>query len=276
MSTEPILEPDQPRERASFKRFKHFDWLHATFVQHSFAPHTHDGYVFSVIERGVEAFTCRGALHYAPKDSLIMVNPDEVHTGYAPSASGWTYRCFYPSFGLLEAIGSELGSKSAIFFNKTVTDDTALTKQFMATHQLFSTNTSQLELDSSLHELLAAFIVRHANLNLVAQAAPIEPKAVRMAREYLEAHLTTNISLKEVAAITDLSEFAILRAFKRIHGLPPHAYVLQNRLKQAKAGLRLTKDITQVALEFGFSDQAHFTRLFKKTFGITPAVYQRG
>jgi AraC-like DNA-binding protein len=276
MNPEPILEPSQTQERAFFKRFKDFDWLHATFVQHSFAPHTHDGFVFSVIERGVEAFSYRRKIHHATKNNLMMINPDEVHTGFAPLESGWTYRCFYPSVTMLNRISLELGLKSSAFFSEAVVQDEVLAKQFIFTHQLFNSNASQLVLDSQLFDLMTAIIIRFGDTKSVTQKMPCEPKAIREAREFLEANLNINIGLAELAQVADLSEFTLLRAFKHIHGLPPHAYVIQNRLKRAKAALPFTSDIASLALEHGFSDQAHFTRAFKKTFGITPAVYRNG
>ena len=53
-------------------------------------------------------------------------------------------------------------------------------------------------------------------------------------------------------------------------------YLLDKRLDQAKLLLNTTLgNIAAVGLELGFNDQAHFTRVFKKRFGITPGQFQR-
>lgn len=275
MTSEPILEPELRQERAEFKRFTEFEWLHATFVRHSFAPHTHDGYVFSVIERGVEAFSYRKAVHTATVGSLVTVNPHEVHTGYAPLETGWTYRCIYPTQGLIERLSLGLGYKEAMIFPKAIQFDQALMQMFLHMHQSFTSHSSQLKRESLLYEWISQLILRHGE-----SKKPIptqtETKAILTAREYLEAHYQQNPGLSELAKISQLGEFALLRGFKKIHGLPPHAYLLQTRLRHAKNALEKYNNISEIALEHGFADQAHLTRVFKKTFGITPAVYQRG
>ena len=83
-------------ERAKFWRSSGVDLLHATYVTHSFAPHSHQGYAIGVISRGAERFRYQGATHQATVGSVVVVNPGEVHTGHAATPEGWTYRMFYP------------------------------------------------------------------------------------------------------------------------------------------------------------------------------------
>ncbi len=275
MTSEPILEPELHQERTSYKRFAEFEWLHATFVRHSFAPHTHDGYVFSVIERGVEAFSYRKAVHVATVGSLVTVNPHEVHTGYAPLETGWTYRCIYPTHHLIKRISLGLGLEEASIFPKAVQFDHTLSQMFLQMHQSFQSQASQLKRETLLYEWISHLIVRHGESK---KPLPFkaETQAILTAREYLEAHYQHNFGLSELAKISQLGEFALLRGFKKVHGLPPHAYLLQTRLRHAKVALEKDNNISEIALEHGFADQAHLTRVFKKTYGITPAVYQRG
>ncbi len=276
MNPEPLLEPDLPLEKAVFKRFTEFDWLHATFVQHSFAPHSHDGFVISVIERGVEAFSYQKTVHHAVAGSIIMVNPHEVHTGYAPLEYGWQYRCFYPSIALLEKVAMGLGWSGTPFFKHAVTRNSTLEKQLVAAHQMMNSAASQLEQDTILLEAFSALLLCYADTHQPLKNVSLEPVAVRVAREFLEANVAQNPSLEQLAAVTGLNEFTLLRAFKRLHGLPPHAFLVQRRLEFAKTALRHQDAVADVAAQFGFADQAHFTRLFKRTFGVTPAVYRNG
>jgi AraC-like DNA-binding protein len=273
--SQPELDPCLPKERAEFLRFGQFDWLHATFVQHSFVPHTHDAYVFSLIERGVEAFTYQKTVHHAPAGSLVMVNPHEVHTGYAPLETGWTYRSIYPKLELMQQIGRQLGVSGIPVFGQAVLRDVALERQFLQMHQVQQTN-GALAAESMLLEVLAGFIARHAQTRVSAPVVRQESGAVAKARRFLEDNLAHNTRLQELAVVADLSEFTLLKAFRRAHGLPPHAYLTQRRLEGAKTALRGGLDIASIAADFGFADQAHLTRAFKKTYGITPSVYRKG
>jgi AraC-like DNA-binding protein len=67
---------------------------------------------------------------------------------------------------------------------------------------------------------------------------------------------------------------AVSRLFCRAIGLPPHLYLTQVRVLQAKKLLAQGWAIAQVAQEVGFSHQSHLNRHFKKIVGITPKQYQ--
>ena len=56
-------------------------------------------------------------------------------------------------------------------------------------------------------------------------------------------------------------------------GTSPYRYLLMRRLDFARERIALRRPLVEVAFTAGFADQAHFTRVFKATFGVTPARY---
>ena len=78
-----------------------FEVVKATYRRHHFPRHSHDVFAFGIIERGVQATEYRGSTHVAVAGDVCLVNPGEVHTGYAPDEAGWSYRCCYPDVGLV-------------------------------------------------------------------------------------------------------------------------------------------------------------------------------
>ncbi|WP_216093363.1 helix-turn-helix transcriptional regulator, partial [Klebsiella variicola] len=94
-----------------------------------------------------------------------------------------------------------------------------------------------------------------------------------MVKDFILAHSEENISLHDLAELAGLSPWHFLRQFKKIVGLPPHAWLLQARLFQAQKLLKKGEKITSVALKCGFSDQSHFNRHFKRAIGVTPSQY---
>ena len=76
--------------------------LHARFVEHRFARHSHDYFVVSYIETGVQAFCYRHARHITPAGQMFLVNAGEAHTGEPGSEQGYVYRTMYPRAALLE------------------------------------------------------------------------------------------------------------------------------------------------------------------------------
>lgn len=91
--------------------------------------------------------------------------------------------------------------------------------------------------------------------------------------DYIEAHLTDDISLSDLALQAGLSKFHFSRLFKQSLGLPPHKYVIKRRIEQAAQQLNQGQSIARVACQFGFSDQSHFTRAFKQVKGSTPRQF---
>jgi AraC family transcriptional regulator len=102
--------------------------------------------------------------------------------------------------------------------------------------------------------------------------------AVRRRRvlQYVDEHLTEDITVADLADVACLSIFHFTRAFAAAVGMPPHRYVSRTRLEKAKAEIAGGRfSLAQIALNARFSSQASFTRAFSRATGVTPAEYRR-
>ncbi|MBD2072107.1 helix-turn-helix transcriptional regulator [Leptolyngbya sp. FACHB-671] len=93
--------------------------------------------------------------------------------------------------------------------------------------------------------------------------------------EYVHEHLSEELSLVGLAEQMNLSAFHFARLFKNSLGLSPHQYLLQNRVERAKKLIAIAgkPDLTDIGLQVGFYDQAHFTKAFKRVVGIPPKSF---
>lgn len=254
--------------------------LHAHYVTHSFAPHSHEGFAIGAIERGAERFAYRRANHIAHAGTVVVINPGEMHTGAALLPSGWSYRMLYPDASVLQAVASEMSGRprDIPFFAEPVLDDPTIAAHILQMHALLESPSSPLERESRLLPVLARLIERHADVRPLrserprAQAAP----AVWRVRDYLTEHYAEAVTLEELAALAGLSPFHLLRTFSAAVGMPPHVYLTQVRVGRAKALLAAGLPIAEVATLTGFVDQSHLTRHFKRTVGVAPGQYVRG
>ena len=82
-------------------------------------------------------------------------------------------------------------------------------------------------------------------------------------------------SLDELARIAEMDKYGLVRAFKAVYGLSPHAYLLNARINKARALLRARRGLVDTALACGFYDQSHFTRVFSSRVGVSPGEYAR-
>jgi AraC family transcriptional regulator len=100
--------------------------------------------------------------------------------------------------------------------------------------------------------------------------------AKRRALELMDAKLDSNLSVELLASEAGLSPAHFARAFRETFGLPPHRYLLHLRLERARRMLDVENAVlADVAQRAGFADQAHFTRFFKREYGVTPGIVMR-
>lgn len=79
--------------------------------------------------------------------------------------------------------------------------------------------------------------------------------------------------VEELSRRVFVSQYYLIREFKKRFGLTPHQYQMQNRVRKAQHLLLEGRSITEVALITGFCDQSHFDRWFRKMLAITPSEY---
>jgi AraC-like DNA-binding protein len=106
--------------------------------------------------------------------------------------------------------------------------------------------------------------------------SPLASWQLRRAVEYIDEHSSRNIRLEELASLSGLSQSHFSHAFKASTGMAPHQWQTNARIEKSKMLLMKNEaSLTAIAAESGFSDQAHFTRVFRKVVGTTPALWKR-
>ena len=97
---------------------------------------------------------------------------------------------------------------------------------------------------------------------------------LRSVVDFVDAHLSEDVSLMALARQAHVSPFHFARLFRRTVGVPPHQFVLRLRVQRA-LGLMKTRSfpLAQIAVECGFHDQPHLTKAFRKVLGTTPAAH---
>jgi AraC-like DNA-binding protein len=250
--------------------------LHARFIEHRFARHSHEYYVIGVVEAGVQAYSYRGARHVTPAGQIFLVNPDEPHTGEAATRRGYVYRTVYPRPALMQQVAREVTVHTALpFFTRAVIRDERLRERLLGFHRAVAEGAPSLSVESTLLDALVDLIRRYANDRRSRSYRLSERSAVRTAREYIDAHYDADVSLSELATLVQLSPFYFARAFHKDVGLPPHAYLETVRMTRARELLFRGVPITDVSAAVGYGDQSHFTHRFKRLLGMTPGQVVR-
>jgi len=276
---------DHPADRAEFRRpgggalAGGVELYRAHIVRYAFEPHTHEAYGLGAIDSGVERFRYRGSEHLAAPGSLVLMNPDVLHTGRAETEGGWRYRMVYIAPALLEAVSGERGWH----FDAPVGDDPAVARRLaQLLDALWTEGGDALAANGRLLQALQ-LLRPWARAGRAADAAAVEsgPRpgaaepALARAVTLMNDRLADALQLDELAAAAGFSPFHFQRRFKAWQGVTPHQMLMALRLARAKQLLAAGDAPAGVAAAVGLADQAHLTRRFARMYGVTPARYQK-
>ncbi|KAF1030104.1 MAG: HTH-type transcriptional regulator NimR [Pseudomonas sp.] len=248
------------------------DLLTATYRQHHFAAHWHDTYTVSVIEAGAERYDYRGARYVADAGCVPVLNPGEVHTGSPAMDGGWRYRVFYLPVECVQRVMDDLSGRPCAmpWFGDDILRDADLTRRLLAAHQTLQYSRDPLHAEHAFLDAVSLLLARHAGQRPHIQHLARDSMRVGTMKARLREELAEPLTLSELAGEVGLSTFHAARLFIRETGLAPHAWRNQLRLNRALQQLREGMAATDVASANGFADLSHFTRHFKKSFGVSP------
>jgi len=267
-------------EKANFEianAFNGIEVVNANYTKQTFSKHVHEGYTIGVIEYGAQRFYRSGDSHIAGKNSIILVNADDVHTGESATPDGWGYRAMYPTPEHFNQISTDLynGKDITPYFRSSVIEDPQLAQQLRLIFTQIEVNSSKLLMETLFYATLINLTLRHSSTANIPKDISGSKRKLLLAKEFLDSYPEEDISLAQLATIAGLSQFHFIRQFKKHFDLTPHGYQIQVRLKKAKTLLKLAVKPSQVAIDCGFHDQSHFTHHFKRALGTTPSRFQK-
>jgi AraC family transcriptional regulator len=99
---------------------------------------------------------------------------------------------------------------------------------------------------------------------------------IRRLEEFLAANIEKRISLDDMAAAVGLSKMHFAAQFRVATGFRPREYLLFKRIERAKAMMTASSmPLVEVAFAVGFNAQAHFSTVFKRFTGKSPAQWKQ-
>jgi len=100
---------------------------------------------------------------------------------------------------------------------------------------------------------------------------------LRRVTEYIQQNLDKDLTLAELADVVYMSPYHFARLFKGSTGVPPHRFVVRQRIARARGALATSElSIAQISRMVGFRTPSHFTTVFRRVTGITPGGYRTG
>ncbi len=261
------------------------DWVHAApwqpgiqrieayFSGQAYAPHRHDTYSIGYTINGVQSFDYRGARSDSVAGQVMVLHPDEVHTGEAGTHDGFHYRMLYIEPSLVrDALGP--AASSLPFLRDAVLTDPRLMSALQAAFSDMGDTLEPVALDE-LAVMLADGLLANDNSARRATGSLIDSRAVARARAFLDENLEQTVHSQQLEKITGLDRFSMARQFRKAFGTSPYRYLTMRRLDQARGDIATGVALADAANRAGFSDQSHMTRRFKAAYGISPGNWRQ-
>jgi len=245
--------------------------IQAHYHEFAFQRHYHLDFHLGLICQGSQDFVYKGTQHHAQQGQLVIIPPDELHDGHTKLNQGYQTKVFSIDPNWFHDHLDRPTLATTPHFQQLIVDDPELFSRLcFLHHQLIYGDHSQLTQDCLPLETFGLIVDRYATGETKVSPS-LGRRSVSQLRDYIYANLDQPIRLDELAALCDLSPSQFQRQFKAKMAMPPYAWLSRLRMEQALHLLLQGKSSTQVAMQVGFYDQAHFVKAFKTCYGITPS-----
>ncbi|MGF1909330.1 AraC family transcriptional regulator [Vibrio kasasachensis] len=265
----------------TFKQSTLLPWVELRIANQSAAcyeSHSHDEFSFGIIDHGVADYRNRKQTHRIEKGDIVTINPADVHSCNPDLSSdqtdAWSYRMLFVDTLKMGEIQSEILPRQNLDYLPFLADfdrGQVLKLRFVTLFNALQMGESTLETEVSFYDFVESSFAKVPSKN--SDRMDQTPNLFRV-RERLLDEVDSQHQLDELAQEAGISRYQLIRSFKSQFGLPPHAYLMDARIKRSKQLLKRGQTISDIALQLGFSDQAHFQRQFKRKLAVTPKFYQ--
>lgn len=212
-----------------------------------------------------------------PGDILLV---DLQSNPWSQVEEEYSFLRFYISQRTIDALAYERGEKAPSGFRSLVC------QQDLVLYELSRALLSWSEIYGPEDSLFADHVALAFHAHIVKtyghagedkpRRGGLAPWQLQRVRELMLANMTGTVSLSELADACGLSVSYFGRAFRQTEGLPPHKWLMTERIGRAKDLLRHSAmSLAEVASACGFADQSHMSRAFARKEGQTPARWRR-
>ena len=250
--------------------------LRAWFAGRAYARHRHDTYAICITDRGIQAFDYRGAARASAPGQVVVLHPDETHDGRAGSDEGFGYRIVYLAPNKIADAARSLchAGVPLPFVREPVLVSATLARAVTDAFRSFPAALEPLAIDALIEGLTRGLVEADPSTWRKQRRVSCDMRALERARQFLDTEKTRVVTSGELEEISGHGRFALARQFRQVYGTSPYRYLLMRRLDWVRQEIRIGKALAEIAIDSGFADQPHLTRMFKAAYGLSPAQFR--
>ncbi|APT46192.1 AraC family transcriptional regulator [Bacillus safensis] len=240
-------------------------------IMQKFPNHFHTYYVIGFIEDGQRRLICQNQEYIIEKGDILLFNPYDNHACEQIDHRTLDYRCLNIEADVLEKVFQHKPHFKAPVFSQS-----ELTNPLYDLHQMITEEAPALNKQETFYFFMKQLIEAYADTpGGKVSAAHANEQKVQDVQQYIETHLTENISLDDLGELVSMNKYSLLRAFTKFRGITPYRYLQTVRVNYAKELLAQGVKPVDAAASAGFSDQSHLSHFFSEFIGLTPGQYQQ-
>ncbi|MCF0134716.1 MAG: AraC family transcriptional regulator [Blautia sp.] len=259
------------------------------FETHSFPWHWHTEFEITlVLEGDITYHVNENKYHLNPGD-ILFCNTNTMHAGYKACSDDCHYlsMTFHPRlvYGSSSSILYKKyiapitgdNSVSSVYLEGRLEETRILSEEFRNALDLYEKQTDHYEIELMISILkMWKIIYSHCGSKENNTGNERDTERIRTLIEYVQKHYPENITLEDLAGEIHLCRSESCRLFRRYMNQTMFDYLLNYRIEQSLDLLKNSNlNITQIALQVGFSTPGYYTRLFRGRMGITPVQYRK-
>lgn len=234
----------------------------------AFPKHYHETFCISLIRNGIEQIDLEHQSLYSEKGSITITNPFEIHSNpIVDPAAPIEFDTVYISKDLMKYL---FGGRNISFVNRKMNEEGA-NRLFDQLLQAIHRNDAR-EMEQALFQFTAA--LKHHSQERKEEYAELDFNSLNNINTYIDANISGRFCLDELSRIVHLNKYGFAKKFKATTGMTPMNYILMKKIFSSKKLITPHSELTQLALDYEFSDMAHFSNTFKRYVGISPKAYQ--
>lgn len=250
---------------------------------HHFDIHCHKSYELLYVRRGSGKYVVEGAEYPLRSHTLLLTHPHQYH--YVCPDKDSEYERFVINFDKnspmdiaagLSILQTNDDTKHGVYFSEEQISP-LIRKEFATVKELeglFKDHNDNSIEGSMLRTSLTRILLLLSSADL-SKEIKYEENIITRVTEYLDLHLTEDISLDKLAQQFFVSKYYLCHAFRRQNGTSILAYLTVKRIALAKRLLLLGEPATSVAYQVGFHNYSSFYRAYVKQTGQAPADYKK-
>ena len=234
--------------------------------------HIHDYCEIYVNVTGNGTFMVENSFYPITRGDIVITRPNEMHHGV------WQEGTLHEHFCIWFPLGENLRWMSRFFERKNGEGNLISLPLSEREKLLRALDTMERELSNGADRLRATTAFLQILLLIEGGTSEIGasvdlPSPLPDILEEIGARYSEPLRMADIAERFFISQSTLNRLFQSYFRISPHAYLENLRLARAKQMLSAGCDVTETALECGFSDSSYFILLFRRRFGVTPGKY---